>query len=314
MEPSETLSVIVLTKDEEHNLPECLDALLPQLGPRDEIIVVDSASRDRTVDIARAYAARSTASMRVHAYTTNVSFGAARNRGIEMAGNDVVVMLSADAAPEPGWAAALRDALRNADIVYGSQRHAPTRQNAATVSRGLRYHIFEADSGDALPEQFASNVNAAYRKLVFTRLRFDEHAAGSEDVAFAREARLEGFRIAYAPRARVGHKDVSSFRAEWRKHAREGAAHAQLRKLLGAPRWHLAWAVGVAGLALIGIVAAEPLVVLGALAAFFAPALRRAATPVARNYAPMHLASGVLASPLFDLAFVGSYLTRRVRP
>lgn len=313
MDKTESLSIVVLTKDEQDNLPECLDALLAQLDhERDEIIVVDSASSDRTVEIARAYEARPASCVRVDAHATNISFGAARNRGITLAKNDVIVMLSADATPDPDWALALRRALRNADIVYGRQRHAPTRMNAATVSRGLRYHHFEAQV-PGLPEQYASNVNAAYRRLAFERVRFDEQAAGSEDVAFARAARLAGLRLVYAPDAIVRHKDVSDFRAEWRKHAREGAAHAQLRGLLGAPTWHIAWAVSVAGLALIAIVAQEPLILLATVVVFFAPTLRRLASPVARNYNPLHLASGVVASPLFDLAFVASYLTRRIR-
>ncbi len=49
------LSVIVLTHDEEHNLPACLASLRP-LGP--QIFIVDSGSADRTLEIARELAAR----------------------------------------------------------------------------------------------------------------------------------------------------------------------------------------------------------------------------------------------------------------
>ncbi|HEX2022808.1 MAG TPA: glycosyltransferase, partial [Candidatus Thermoplasmatota archaeon] len=202
--------------------------------------------------------------------------------------------------------------LENADIVYGRQRHAPTSENAATVSRGLRYRHFEARE-PVLPERYASNVNAAYRRLVFEALRFDEHAAGSEDRAFAREARLHGFRILYAPGAVVRHKDVASFAGEWRKHAREGAAHAQLRALLGAPRLHVAWAVAVAGCGLIAVVAGSAFALALTVLVFFAPTLRRLASRAAWRYKPLPLVAGALASPLFDLAFLGSYLTHRVK-
>jgi rhamnosyltransferase len=297
--------VVILTKDEAANLPECLDALLPQLEGDDEVIVVDSASRDATVQIAEARG------VRVKAYPTNVSFGAARNAGIEMARHDVIAFVSADAVPEPGWIDALRRAVRNADIVYGRQRHAPPTDNAATVSRGLRYHHFEVQS-EGLPERYASNVNAAYRRLAFDTLHFDENALGAEDVAFAKEARFAGLRIAYAPDALVRHKDVASWKSEWRKHQREGAAHAQLHKLLGAPRGHLAWAVAVGGMGLIFAVSGNLFVLGGTVLVFFAPTLRRLMSPVARRYKPHALALGALASPLFDLAFVTSYVKRRI--
>lgn len=49
------LSLIILTYNEEQNLPHCLESVKP-LEP--ELIVVDSGSTDRTVEIAKSYGAR----------------------------------------------------------------------------------------------------------------------------------------------------------------------------------------------------------------------------------------------------------------
>lgn len=309
MRTADPISVIVLTKDEASNLPECLDAVLAQMQGRDEVVVIDSASGDKTVEIAAGYAVRNPGRVRVHAFPENVSFGMARNQGLEMAKNDVIGFVSADAVPEPGWLAALREAVRNADVVYGRQRHAPPSENAATVSRGLRYHHFETRK-EVLPETYASNVNAAYRRFAFQTLRFDEEAAGAEDVAFAKQARLAGLRIAYAPNAVVRHKDVASWKGEWRKHVREGQARAQLQPLLGVPTLHVAWAVAVAGLGLIFAASGSPWILGLCLLTFFAPTLRRLASPVARKYRALPLLGGAAASPVFDMAFVVSYVGR----
>lgn len=312
MSNAEPLSVIVLTRDEEANVAECLDATLAQLSPGDEIIVVDSASSDRTIPIVEAYAIANPGRVRMHAFPENVSFGEARNMGIAMSKSDVIAFVSADAVPEAGWLQALRRAVSNADIVYGRQRHAPRKVDAVTVSRGLRYHHFDHDA-EALPETFASNVNAAYRRFALETLPFDERLPGSEDVAFARQARLAGLRIAYARDAVVGHRDAASWRGEWRKHLREGRAQAMLRPLLGAPRMHLLWATSVGLLATAAVAwRSVPLLAL-CMAAFFAPTLRRVLSPVARRYRAPALVAGAAASPFFDLAFVGSYLARRVR-
>src|SRR5437899_4417312 len=48
------LSLIVITRDEEHDLPHCLASA----SFADEKIVVDSGSRDGTVDVAKALGAR----------------------------------------------------------------------------------------------------------------------------------------------------------------------------------------------------------------------------------------------------------------
>jgi rhamnosyltransferase len=308
----ESVSIVVLTKDEAANIGECLDACLAQLRHSDEIIVIDSASRDATIPICERYAFEHPGRVRMHAFPVNVSFGEARNAGIEMAKHDVIVFVSADAVPEAGWLDALRETIANADIVYGRQRHAPPKLNAVTVSRGLRYHHFEKGDG-ALPETFASNVNAAYRRFAFETLPFDNDLPGSEDVAFAGQARLAGLRIAYAKHAVVGHKDVASWKGEWRKHLREGAAQAMLSGLLGAPKLHLMWATAVGALG-IAAIALQSVWLLGlCVLAFFAPTLRRLTSPVARRYKAPQLVAGAAASPFFDLAFVGSYVARRVR-
>ncbi len=50
----ETLSVCVITYEEEHNLDDCLDSV----RFADEIVVVDSGSTDRTAEVARRYTDR----------------------------------------------------------------------------------------------------------------------------------------------------------------------------------------------------------------------------------------------------------------
>ena len=305
------VSVVVLTKDESANIVECLEGVCAQLAPPDEVIVIDAASTDGTVALVERVCGERPGVVRLHASRDHLTFGAARNLGVAMAAHDVIVFVSADAVPEASWLDRLRGAIESADIVYGRQRHAPPRETLATVSRGLRYHHFDGKR-DLLPEAFASNVNAAYRRFAFQSLRFDEEASGAEDVAFAKAARLAGLRIAYAPDAIVRHKDVATLRGEWRKHAREGLAYAQLRKVLGFPTLHVAWALCVGGLALLAFGTGLLWLLAPTLLVFFAPTLRRLMAPGARRYRKLPLAGAAFASPFFDLAFLGSYIKGRV--
>jgi chlorobactene glucosyltransferase len=57
-EPLPTVSVIVAARNEEVDLPACLEGLLAQDRPATEILVVDGASEDRTAAIAASYGPR----------------------------------------------------------------------------------------------------------------------------------------------------------------------------------------------------------------------------------------------------------------
>src|SRR3954470_20510155 len=82
-----TLSLCMIVKDEEEMLPRCLAAAKPAV---DEIIVVDTGSTDRTVEIAESFGAR------VLHHEWNGSFSDARNVSIEAATGDWIMYLDAD--------------------------------------------------------------------------------------------------------------------------------------------------------------------------------------------------------------------------
>ena len=78
-------STIVITYNEEENIRECLESL----KWCDEIIVVDSKSKDKTVDIAREFTNNIIS-------VDNLSFGGKRNLGIEKSAGEWILWLDAD--------------------------------------------------------------------------------------------------------------------------------------------------------------------------------------------------------------------------
>jgi glycosyltransferase involved in cell wall biosynthesis len=82
-----TLSVILITRNEESNLDDCLASLE---GIAQQIVVVDSNSTDRTLEIANSYGA-------LMAYPTDwPGFGPQKNRALDLATCDWVLSLDAD--------------------------------------------------------------------------------------------------------------------------------------------------------------------------------------------------------------------------
>jgi glycosyltransferase involved in cell wall biosynthesis len=80
------LSVILITRDEEKSIAAALDSV----SWADELIVVDSGSTDRTVEIARAHGAKVTVT------PDWPGFGAQKNRALDLATREWVLSLDAD--------------------------------------------------------------------------------------------------------------------------------------------------------------------------------------------------------------------------
>jgi len=82
-----TLSVCMIVKNEERFLAQCLESVK---DVADEIIVVDTGSTDRTVEIARRYTDR------VYFHPWNDSFSEARNYSLSYATGDWILQIDAD--------------------------------------------------------------------------------------------------------------------------------------------------------------------------------------------------------------------------
>lgn len=103
------LSLIVISKNEEAAIARCLRSA----NFADEIVVVDHASTDKTVEIARALGAR------VIVTPDWPGFGPQKNRALQEATGDWVLSLDADEWIEPPLAAEIRAAIARADAADG---------------------------------------------------------------------------------------------------------------------------------------------------------------------------------------------------
>ncbi len=95
-----SLSVILLTQDEAHNIAECLDSV----NWADEIIVFDSGSTDSTVEICKRYTP--------HVIVAEwPGIGIQRNRALDRASGDWVLSMDADERMTPELVQEIRDVL-----------------------------------------------------------------------------------------------------------------------------------------------------------------------------------------------------------
>ncbi|AEG17015.1 glycosyl transferase family 2 [Desulfofundulus kuznetsovii DSM 6115] len=82
-----TVALAMIVRNEEANLAACLDSVK---GAVDEIVIVDTGSTDRTVEIARRYTGK------VYRYPWHGDFSAARNYALARTKSDWILSLDAD--------------------------------------------------------------------------------------------------------------------------------------------------------------------------------------------------------------------------
>jgi glycosyltransferase involved in cell wall biosynthesis len=109
------ISVVIPARNEETFILGCLEAVIRQTLPPDEIIVVDNGSTDRTAELAQGMGVKL-----VNCPTPGVAV--ARQAGLEAATGDWVVTTDADSRPVVGWLEALRPHMAHSVALYGPLR------------------------------------------------------------------------------------------------------------------------------------------------------------------------------------------------
>jgi O-antigen biosynthesis protein len=102
------LTVCLITRNEEATLARCLTSIQ---GLASQVIVVDTGSSDRTIEIAKSFGAE------VHHFDWSDDFAAARNAALEHARGDWVLILDADEELLPDQHARLKADLKNGKAI-----------------------------------------------------------------------------------------------------------------------------------------------------------------------------------------------------
>ncbi|GBF81035.1 glycosyltransferase [Aphanothece sacrum] len=128
------LSLCMIVKNEEQNLPQCLDSVKNVV---DEMIVMDTGSTDRTVEIAKQFGAT------VPFFAWCNDFAIARNVALEYVTGDWVLVLDADELLNNKVVEQLKEAIENPDsLVVNLVRHeiGASQSPYSLVSRLFRKH------------------------------------------------------------------------------------------------------------------------------------------------------------------------------
>jgi rhamnosyltransferase len=216
---SPSVSIVLPTRNGAKTLPAVLDAISRQRvdGPV-ELVAVDSSSTDGTLDLLRGRVDHL-----IVIPPEAFDHGLTRNLGVERASGELVVMLVQDAVPSSNrWLAELvQPFLDDPRIAGGFARQRP-RPDASAI---VRYYVERWLAASDVPRtvEIASaadlevlepmaqlelcafdNVCSCIRRSVWTRHPFRPTPI-AEDLEWAREVLLAGYKVAFVPRAEVIH-------------------------------------------------------------------------------------------------------------
>jgi rhamnosyltransferase len=224
------ISVILLVKDGGDDLGRCLDGIERQrVRHAVETVVIDSGSRDDSVNVARARGAR------VHEIR-NAEFrhGATRNLGAQCADGDLLVFTSQDAyAERDDWLKRLTAPLEANETLAGVYGRQLPHSDATPPERFFLDFVYgpepreqRVDRAEALSMRTTmfSNVNSAIRRTLWEEYPFADDMVFAEDQDWARRVLLAGHGIRYEPEAVVRHSHAYTIGAAFKRFFDSGAS------------------------------------------------------------------------------------------
>lgn len=225
------ISVIIPTLNAEATLAELITALKKQTLPFD-IIIIDSSSTDKTLEIAGIFG------VKVHSIDRkNFDHGGTRNLGLQLTSADFVVFMTQDAIPVNNrLIESLIEPLDDLEIAacFGRQIAKP---DAIPPERFARWFNYPKDSIVKSKEDisilgiktfFLSNVCSAFRREALEEIGgFPAKMIMNEDMITAARLILNGYKTAYCSTAEVWHSHNYTLLEQLRRNFDVGVSLAQ---------------------------------------------------------------------------------------
>lgn len=192
-------SIIIRCKNEEDWIGHCLMAVRQQDYQNFEVVIVDSGSTDKTLEIAESVGVDKIVLI------DNYKPGFALNEGISASDGEYIVMLSAHCVPkEPSWLGNLLSSFDNPEVVGAYGRQLPVAFSSASDTRDLLI-TFGLDRRIQEKDYFFHNANSAVSRKIWETFPFDDVATNIEDRIWGKQVTSMGHKLAYEPAAEVYH-------------------------------------------------------------------------------------------------------------
>lgn len=205
------ISVIIPTLNAEHEIDGLLIALEHQSIQPVDILIVDSASEDKTIELVRQH--KRVRLLKIDRQDFN--HGTTRDMALRESRGDFVCFLTQDAVPvsDDYLERLVAPMLDDSDIALVSGRQLPKAdaRRFEQLVRGFNYPDWPSVRSKCDLEKlgiktfFASDTCSAYRRTAYLECGGFEHVNTNEDMLMAARFIASGMKVAYEPRAEVYH-------------------------------------------------------------------------------------------------------------
>ncbi len=245
---SPSLSVVVTTLNEGESLNRLVTNLYPQIGPDDEIVIVDGGSADASVDrVIDTFGGNPRVRIAV---VPDAGISKGRNLAVQMSKNNFIVCTDAGCDPDADWVDSMRRAFGTArppGLVSGIYRVGANSAMENAQAMACYYDISEVRRRDVMTAAYTTLFGGAFdprfcvgRSVGFTRAAwaevggFPEHLPTGEDVSFGLAVARNHVAVGTVDAAVTWHQR-DSLLATWRMYRSYGMASSSggnLRLLL----------------------------------------------------------------------------------
>ena len=217
-------SIIIRTLNEEKHIGNLLHAIEEQDYKDYEIIIVDSDSTDKTLEIAEKYPVKI-----IKIEKRDFTFGYALNVGCKAARGRYLVFVSAHVLPATkSWLSQFIVSFKDPAVamVYGRQKG--DTDSKYSEQKDFWRFFSKTAVNSKVPLYYANNANAAIRKSLWEEERFDEYLFGLEDIDWARKVTSRGLLLRYEPNAPVYHIHRETWPQVFNRYRREAIAAVRI--------------------------------------------------------------------------------------
>lgn len=218
-------SIIIRAFNEDKHIGKLIQGIKNQQTDAEiEIILVDSGSTDKTVEIAKGEGA-----VIVSIKPEEFSFGYALNIGCERATGDILFFASAHVYPiYTNWIQKMLKPFdkQNVALVYGRQ---VGDENSKYSEKRLLAKWFPPTSNYNQLYPFCNNANTAIRRSIWSEQHYDETLTGLEDLAWAEKILDKGFNLVYEAEAVIVHVHEETPKKIFNRYFREAIAFKRIR-------------------------------------------------------------------------------------
>lgn len=235
-----SISLIIPVYNEEDNIENCIQSILAQSRPSDEVIFVDNGSTDKSLEIICDYVPNIPNKVKV-SHESNRGIPFVRNRGVSDSEGEVIAFLDGDCIAPRNYLELLQQGFLEFGVnaVTGKYCLSGDNQELAVFRERAWAEHFGWAKGKRVLEKMedqdgtlVSGCSAFMKDTLEMLGLYDTRFRYMDDVALSERFYRSGFRSLMDPTIEVAHNIDTSERTIFRKDMRYGSDHARINRFI----------------------------------------------------------------------------------